>query len=119
MEVDMPNSTLFPHQQTDVYVAAKRFVELVFAAKIANANVRDQAERAATSVFLQIAEGLPSDSAPMRRKFFNGARGSLFEAVAATDLARTIGQLDAAKWREMQETASRVRAMLVGLLRKG
>ena len=112
-------SSTFPHQRLDVYVSAKRLVGLVMKAKIANANLRDQAERAATSVFLQIAEGLPSDSGAMRRKYFTGAKGSLFEVVAAMDLAHSIGMLDATLFTETQETASRVRAMLVGLLRKG
>jgi four helix bundle protein len=117
MEVDMPDNTLFPHQRTDVYVAAKRLVELIVAAKIGNPNLKDQAERAAMSVFLQIAEGLPSDSVAMRRKYFTTAKGSLYEVVAATDLARSIGKLDGKRWSDMQETASRVRAMLIGLLR--
>ena len=67
----------------------------------------------------RIAEGLPSDSGAMRRKYFTGAKGSLFEVVAAMDLAHSIGMLDATLFTETQETASRVRAMLVGLLRKG
>ena len=113
----MKNITLFPHQTMDAYVAAKALSKRVIDAKIGNANLRDQSERAVTSVFLQLAEGLPNDSRPMRRKYFTCARNSLFELVAATDLAKEIGALDETTWREMQELAVRLRAMLVGLLR--
>ena len=113
----MKNATLVPHQTMDAYVAAKPLAEVIVRAKIGNSILRDQAERAVTSVFLQLAEGLPNDSRPMRRKDFVCARNSLFELVAATDLAHSLGVLDDSAWAEAQELASRLRAMLVALLR--
>ena len=60
----------FPFQSLDVYVAARELAALVHAARIADAELRDQATRASKSVFLDLCEGLPSDSGPMRRKHF-------------------------------------------------
>ena len=43
------------------------------------------------------------------------ANGSLHETVAAVDLARAIGALDAAQAEAVQELAGRVKRMLRGL----
>ena len=82
-----------PFQSLDVYVAARELAALVHAARISDAELRDQATRAAKSVFLNLCEGLPSDSGPMRRKHFALANGSLHEVVGAVDLACAIGAL--------------------------
>ena len=99
------------------YVTAKVLAHEVVRAKIGNANLRDQAERAAASVFLQLAEGLPNDSRPMRRKYFTCARNSLYELVAAIDLASDIGALATDARDAMMEHAGKLRALLIGLLR--
>jgi len=44
-------------------------------------------------VFLNICEGLPSDSDGVRRRHFAIANGSLHEVVGALDLAQAIGAL--------------------------
>jgi four helix bundle protein len=108
---------LFPHQNLSAYTTSKELARRVVAAKIGNANLRDQAERAASSAFLQIAEGLPNDSRPMRRRYFVGARNSLFELVAAIDLASEIGALPIAEREAMMELAGKLRALVIGLLR--
>jgi four helix bundle protein len=114
---EMNEAPMFPHQKLDAYLNAKELARRVIAAKIRNTELRDQAERAATSQFLQLAEGLPNDSMPMRRRYFVGARNSLFELVGATDLSRTIGALDDGEWLAIQHLAAKQRAMLVALLR--
>jgi hypothetical protein len=81
----MPPS--FPHQKLDSYKVAREICLRVYAAKISNAKLRDQAERAATGMFLQLAEGLPITGAGLRKKYFTESLGSLHELVAALDLA--------------------------------
>jgi four helix bundle protein len=115
----MKNVTLLPHQTMDAYVAARELARAVIEAKIANPILRDQAERAVTSVFLQLAEGLPNDSGPMRRKYFTCARNSLFELVGATDLARIIGALRDDAWCDIQERASRANRQAHGASPRG
>ncbi len=95
-----------PFQSLDVYVAARELAALVHRARIADPELRDQATRAAKSVFLNLCEGLPSDSGPMRRKHFALANGSLHELVGTVDLACAIGAL-----------AVRVKRMLRALMR--
>lgn len=118
VEVEALTSTLcFRFQSLDVYVAARELAAVVHAAHIADAELRDQATRAAKSVFLDLCEGLPSDSGPMRRKHFALANGSLHELVGAVDLSGAIGALSAAPARRALALAVRVKRMLRALSR--
>src|SRR5512136_2034642 len=68
-------------QRLDVYRVAKEFVRLVHEAKITDAELRDQATRAAKRTFLGLCEGLPLEGLGLRRKYFNEANGSLHETL--------------------------------------
>lgn len=101
----------------DVYVVARALVRLVHAASIADAELRDQASRAAKSALLNLAEGLPSDRPAVRRRYFHQADGSVHEVAAALDVAAAIGAMDEAVAREGITLCARVRALIRGLLR--
>ncbi len=109
----------FPFQQLDVYVAAKELAALVHRLDLRDAELRDQATRAAKSTFLNLCEGLPDDRAAMRRKYFAQADGSLHETAGAVDLAAAIGAVPQDRADEVLAIAGRVRAMLRGLVRAG
>jgi four helix bundle protein len=111
------STSRFPFQDLDVYRAARQLATLVHRAAIRDAELRDQATRAAKSSFLNLAEGLPDDRPAMRRKYFAHADGSLHETVAAVDLASAIGALDERRAGEILAVAARMRGMLRGLLR--
>jgi four helix bundle protein len=113
----MDDQERFPHQRTDLYLAAFELCTRVRAAKIAHAELRDQSERAAISCILAIGEGLPHDGDRMRKQYFARGKASLCELVTATDVARAIGAMAESDWRACQTLALRVRAMLVALLR--
>ena len=106
---------MIPFQRLAVYALAKEMAVRVHAAKIADVELRDQATRASKSAFLNLSEGLPSDSAPMRRRFFASAAGSACETAAAVDLAAAIGALDPAVAVAIQALAARLKRMLRGL----
>jgi len=116
-EADMDDHALFPHQRTDVYGASFELCRRVRVAKIAHAELRDQAERAATSCFLAVGEGLPHDGERIRKQYFARAKASLCELVSATHLAMAMGAMAEGDWRACQALALRVRAMLVAMLR--
>ena len=109
----------FPFQRLDVYVLAKQLATLVHRLDIRDAELRDQATRAVKSTFLNLCEGLPDDRPAMRRKYFLQADGSLHETASAVDLAAAIGAAPQHCADEVLALASRVRAMLRGLLRAG
>jgi four helix bundle protein len=95
-----------------VYGAAKELAQKVQGAQIRDAELRDQATRASKSVFLGLCEGLPSDSAGVRRRHFEIANNSLHEVVGAIDLAQALGVVDPDRARAMLELATRVKQMI-------
>jgi four helix bundle protein len=117
MAEKQPVRQSLPFQRLDIYVLAKEFVRRVHNAKIRDRELCDQATRAAKSTFLRLCEGLPGDGVPMRRKYFAEANGSLHEAVAAMDLAATIGAASEADAVAVQELGSRLKSMLRALMR--
>jgi len=72
-----------PFQRLDVYRVAKEFVRRVHEAKITDAELRDQATRAAKRTFLGLCEGLPLEGQGLRHKYFNEANASLHETLGS------------------------------------
>ncbi len=113
----MPDDNRFPFQNLDAYRLARSLAARVHSAAIRDAELRDQATRAAKSAFLNLSEGLPSDRPAVRLKLFDLADGSLHEAVAAVDLAEAIGAVACAHAAEIHAEGRRLRAVLRGLMR--
>ncbi len=86
-------------------------------AGIRDAELRDQATRASKSTFLGLCEGLPSDSAGIRRRHFEIANNSLHEVVGAIDLAATLGVVDDAVAQRILTLAVRIQGTLRALPR--
>ena len=103
------NDNLLPFQKLDVYQAARQLARLVHEAAIRDAELRDQATRASKSTFLGLCEGLPSDSAGVRRRHFEIANNSLHEVIGAVDLAGVIGVVDAQAAQEILALACRLK----------
>ena len=110
-------NTNFRFQQLDIYIAARELAAVIHRAGVADAELRDQANRASKSVFLGICEGLPNEQVGMRRKYFTQANNSLHETVGAVDLACAIGALAPEPAARAQELALRVKRMLRALMR--
>ena len=104
-------------QDLDCYRVAKEIAVRVHEAKIGDAELRDQATRAAKSTFLRLAEGLPNEGAGMRRKYFVEANNSLHEVVAAVDLAVAIGAMDGARGDAIIGLSAKLKPMIRGLMR--
>jgi four helix bundle protein len=100
-----------------VYAVLRELARLVVASRIADAELRDQATRAAKSAFLNACEGLPDDRPAVRRRYFRQADGSVHELAGAIDLAAAIGALDEGVAAEPIALAARARALLRGLMR--
>ena len=104
-------------QKLDAYKVAKEFAGKVHRAGIRDAELRDQATRAAKSAFLGLCEGLPSDAAGVRRRHFDIANNSLHEVVGAIDLAEAIGAVGTDVAADVLSLAVRLKQMLRGLMR--
>jgi four helix bundle protein len=111
------NLSPFPFQKLEVYIQARELAAGVHFANIGDVELRDQATRAAKSVFLNLAEGLPDSQLGVRRRHFCIARNSLCEVAAAVDLAAAMGALPVVVAGELVGRIERVGRLLGGLLR--
>ena len=109
------NTNHMPFQGLDVYRVAREFAARAHALPLADAELRDQLRRASKSAFLNLSEGLPAESAGLRRRAFALAAGSLCESAAALDLAAAIGLVSASEAAELVGLAARVKRMLRAL----
>jgi hypothetical protein len=60
----MQDDSRFAFQRMDCYRVAREFAKGVHEARIRDAELRDQATRAAKSAFLGLCEGLPNELRP-------------------------------------------------------
>ncbi len=102
----------FNFQSLDIYRVAKELAVGVQQSRIRDAELRDQATRAAKSAFLNLSEGLPSNQDGVRRRHFASVKGSLAELCAAVDLASALSVIDEAPAREIEANAERFLKML-------
>ena len=109
----------FPADRLIAYQIAKQVLAEV--ARLSTrwpAHLRDQAERACTSVLLNIAEGAsqPRGTAAKRRHY-DIALASAGEVAAILDAAEILGRSPAAKVQAIRTRASRLGALIAGLVR--
>ena len=103
------------HHKLRVWTKARSLVRLVSRVPIGDAELRNQASRAAKSVGCNIAEGAALDGASKKRHY-KIARGSVIEVVAAYELAEDCGEQVPVD--EVTELARAIASMLTGLIRK-
>ena len=112
--------TYFDHEKLHVYQAAIRFVawaEPIVQNLPSKASVRDQLDRAATSIPLNIAEGNGKYTPRDRCRFFDTARGSALECAACLDVAVAKGLTQPEATVAGKELLHEIVSMLVGLTR--
>jgi four helix bundle protein len=77
----------------DVYRVALEFCALAARIRPASRDLRDQLDRASSSIVLNIAEGVGRESRADQARFFHIARGSALECVGVLDVLRARGTL--------------------------
>jgi len=113
--------TYFDHEKLDVYQEAIAFPGWVgeFLGGIAGkAAVKDQLDRASTSIPLNIAEGNGKFSGKDRSRFLEMARGSALECAACLDVLFVRKLAREEQVITAKEQLARIVQMLIGLLRK-
>ena len=113
--------TYFDHEKLDVYREAIAFCGWagdLLATITPKAAVKDQLDRASTSIPLNIAEGNGKIAEKDRARFLEIARGSALECAACLDVLRVRGLADEHAIEGAKERLSRIVAMLMGMLRK-
>ena len=112
--------TYFDHEKLNAYQVSLRFNEWVgpFLVSIsARAAAKDQLDRAATSIPLNIAEGNGKFSKKDRARFFDIARGSALESAAALDVLVSRRLATEEVVRVAKEQLVQIVNMLMGLLK--
>ena len=110
----------FDHEKLEVYQVTLRFIAWLepFIEKLPKSiSVRDQLDRASTSIVLNLAEGNGKFTKPDRCRFFDISRGSALECAAALDVCAAKGKLCAEEMATGKDQLLRIVSMLVGLIR--
>ena len=101
---------LFDHDKLQVYEESLAFVawlEPMMQKLPKTIAVRDQLDRASTSIVLNLAEGNGKFTLPDRCRFFDMARGSALECAAALDVLTAKGLCEMAARRCWQGAPAR------------
>src|SRR6185312_15389685 len=111
----------FDHEKLEVYREAIAFVAWVSAlleGSVRVGDVRDQLDRASTSIPLNIAEGNGKYGPKDRCRFFDIAHGSALECAAGLDVLVAKGKLTSDQIRPGKERLQGIVRMLMGLIKR-
>jgi four helix bundle protein len=119
--VSAADEVWFDHEKLGVYQEAVGFIAWLSELVETNARlgeVRDQLNRASTSIPLNIAEGNGKFTLKDRCRFFDIAKGSALECAAALDILLAKGKVTAEQIRPGKERIQKIIRMLMGLIKK-
>ena len=111
---------LFDHEKLEVYQESLAFVawlEPPLQKLPKSVAVRDQLDRASTSIVLKLAEGNGKFTSPDRCRFFDISRGSALECAAALDVLASQGRCELGVVASGKERLRRIVSLLVGLIK--
>jgi four helix bundle protein len=110
----------FDHEKLDVYQASLAFItplEPLMLKLPKMVAVRDQLDRASTSIVPSLAEGNGKFTPPDRCRFFDIARGSALECAAPIDVLAAKGPCEPSLVVSGNEPLRGIVSMLVGLIK--
>src|SRR5262245_57501841 len=116
--MNLQNEPWFHHEKLEVYREAVGFVAWLCAileAPVRMGDVKDQLDRASTSIPLNIAEGNGKYAPKDRCRFFDIAHGSALECAAGLDVLVAKAKLTPEQIRPGKEQLPRIVRMLMGL----
>jgi four helix bundle protein len=116
-----PREIWFDHEKLDVYQDALSFIEWLSEILEGNArlgDIKDQLDRASTSIPLNLAEGNGKYSPKDRCRFFDIARGSALECAAGLDVLVAKRKVSADQVRPGKERLQKIVRMLMGLIKR-
>jgi four helix bundle protein len=116
-----PHECWFDHEKLDVYREAIAFVAWLSGMMEETprlGDVKDQLDRASTSIPLNIAEGNGKYGAKDRCRFFDIAHGSALECAAGLDVLVAKTKLTPDQIRPGKERLQKIVRMLMGLIKR-
>jgi four helix bundle protein len=116
-----PDECWFDHERLEVYQEAIAFIAWLSAAldlAVRIGDVKDQLDRASTSIPLNIAEGNGKYALKDRCRFFDIAHGSALECAAGLDVLVAKTKLTPEQIRPGKERLQKIVRMLMGLIKR-
>src|SRR5438128_2997895 len=111
----------FDHEKLEVYREAIGFIAWLSAlleGTLRIGDVKDQLDRASTSIPLNIAEGNGKYAPKDRCRFFDIAHGSALECAAGLDVLVAKAKLTADQIRSGKDRLQKIVRMLMGLIKR-
>ena len=111
----------FDHEKLEVYREAIAFVawlSAILEETMRVGDVKDQLDRASTSIPLNIAEGNGKYAPKDRCRFFDIAHGSALECAAGLDVLVAKGKVNPEHLRPGKERLQKIVRMLIGLIKR-
>jgi four helix bundle protein len=111
----------FDHEKLEVYGEAIAFVawlSAILEGAVRVGDVKDQLDRASTSMPLNIAEGNGKYTPKDRCRFFDTAHGSAVECAAGLDILVAKTKLTPEQIRPGKERLQKIVRMLMGLIKR-
>lgn len=111
----------FDHEKLEAYREAIAFIAWLSAlldGTVRVGDVKDQLDRASTSVPLNIAEGNGKYAPKDRCRFFDVAHGSALECAAGLDVLVAKAKLTTEQIRPGKESLQKIVRMLMGLIKR-
>jgi four helix bundle protein len=116
-----PAEPWFDHEKLEVYREAIAFIAWLsglLEGAVRIGDVKDQLDRASTSIPLNIAEGNGKYAPKDRCRFFDIAHGSALECAAGLDVLVAKEKLTPAQIRPGKERLQKIVRMLMGLIKR-
>src|SRR5277367_6050379 len=117
----MSDECWFDHERLEVYQEAIAFIAWLSAlleGTVRIGEVKDQLDRASTSISLNIAEGNGKYTPKDRCRFFDIAHGSALECAAGLDILVAKSKLKTGDIRPGKESLQKIVRMLIGLIKR-
>src|SRR5215831_9447588 len=119
--MDKPDDAWFDHEKLEVYSEAIAFIAWLSAlleGTLRVGDVKDQLDRASTSIPLNIAEGNGKYAPKDRCRFFDIAHGSALECAAGLDVLVAKKKLQPEEICPGKEHLQKIVRMLMGLIKR-
>jgi len=119
--MDAPQECCFDHEKLHVYRESIAFIGWLSAlleGTVRIGEVKDQLDRASTSIPLNIAEGNGKYALKDRCRFFDIAHGSTLECAAGLDILVAKAKLTPEQIHPGKESLQKIVRMLVGLIKR-
>ena len=112
-----PTNSYLPHHRLWAFGVALELYQAVSDASISDSKLRDEADRAAKGMCLNLAEGAGRRTRADKARAYTIARGEMVEAIAAVEIAVMCRHAKRAALPRVLELGNRLNAMLAKLIR--